>query len=235
MMTADLKFVEPVDVRSLVDYVENDGESLFRVKSEKFAGKAFKYGDASMNIRVFENGKVHVAGVRSTSELSTMLKDLANSVMMSSGIPDERYMDDDLECIEYVRIPLLNLSIVTNSTFSLGSMHDALVKQGIVSIYGSSCGKKSPGLRVRVNDSTLTFYRSGKIKITASSGKGGNAEAACRTLVSSCSAVSDILDIARGQGSVFVGTASLPSRTQTARFALFVDGYDISPGKMNAL
>jgi TATA-box binding protein (TBP) (component of TFIID and TFIIIB) len=235
MMTADLKFVEPIDVRALADHVANDDESLFCAKSEKFAGTAFRYGDSSMNVRVFANGKVHVVGVRSTSELSSMLKDLASAVMLSSGVPDERYMDDDLECVEYVRIPLLNLSIVTNCAFSLGSMHEALVKEGVVSIYGSSCGKKSPGLRVRVSDSTLTFYRSGKIKITASSGKGGNAEAACRTLVAACSSATNVLGIAENAGAVSVGTASLPERTQTARFALFVDGYDVSPGVMNAL
>lgn len=230
MMTVDAKFVDPVDVKALVDHVEGDAETPFVNKEERFSGKAFRYADTSMNVRVFSSGKIHVAGARSTSELSEMLTSLAEAVMMSSGIPDERYAG--LECIEYVRVSLVNLSIVTDAALVLGDVHDAIVKRGMVSLYGSSCGKKSPGLRVRTDASTITFYRSGKIKVTASSRGRGDFGAACEALARACETVAEVLIAAREAGAIKLGAADLPARTATARFALFLDGYDVSPGKM---
>lgn len=230
MMTSNAKFTDPVDVVSLVEHVRGDEDSPFRHVEERFAGKAFRYGDTSMNVRVFSSGKIHVAGARSTSELSSMMSDLAYAVTTSSGVPDDRYLDELLTCVEYVRIPLLNLAIVTDSTFSLGRMHETLVSNSIPSIYGSSCGKRSPGLRVRVGSSTVTFYRSGKIKVTAAS--KGNASAACEELVDACSVISKVLNLSRETGAINIGSALLPERTTTAKFCLFIDGYDVSSGKM---
>jgi TATA-box binding protein (TBP) (component of TFIID and TFIIIB) len=232
-MTAVATFVERVDVRALVERVRAGEAPKFRVETDGFSVVAFKYDDAAMNVRVFESGAVHIAGARSTAQVRDLLRDLAFEIMVSSGVPDERYAADALSaCVERVSVPLLNLSIVTNSTFSLVALHEALSARGFASLYGSSCGKKSPGLRLRLESATVSFYRSGKIVVSASGKGGADAGGAFDAAREACFVVARVLETAASVGAVTVGAAGLPKRPKTARFAMFVNGRDVSAGDM---
>jgi TATA-box binding protein (TBP) (component of TFIID and TFIIIB) len=223
MMTVCVRFVEPIDTRALEARVDADGGPFARV-DENFAGAAFAYGSTNMHVKVFASGNVHVTGARSSKEVVGMLEDLKRAVLASGG-GDERYAADGLECVSGASYPLINVLAATTTKIALGKLHEALVARGWPSLYANSAGKKSPGLRIRLPSCSVLVYASGKINVSASSGKDGNGASACAAVAKGFEAAFEALDIAAREGGIVGEKSELPKRTATARPAMIINGY----------
>jgi TATA-box binding protein (TBP) (component of TFIID and TFIIIB) len=225
MMTVCVHFVKTIDTRALEAHVHSDDESPFAPVAENFAGAAFAYSNTNMHVKVFASGNVHVAGARSSVEVVRMLHDLKYAILVSSGDIDERYVSDGLECVSKASYPLLNVLMSTTTKIALGKLHDELISRGWPSLYATSAGKKSPGLRIRLPSCSVLFYASGKINISASSGPGGNGASACAAVARGFGAAFEALAFAEKAGGVVGDANAAPTRTASARPVSYVDGY----------
>ena len=227
MMTVCVRFAKPIDTRGLEAHVDADEGGPFDRVDENFAGAAFVYGETNMHIKVFASGNVHVTGARSAREVVRMLEDLKHAVLASGSDVDERYVADGLACVTGASYPLLNVLAMTTTKIALGKLHDALIARGWPSLYANSAGKKSPGLRVRLPSCSVLVYASGKINISASSGKGGNGASACEAVSKGFKAAFEVLDIAARAGDIVGSANELPRRTASARAVMISEGYPV--------